>query len=106
MERKLVLRPKLQGQFRIDLEHIPEDRPAKLHAALDDAGSIGADDPLACLGDEVGGSFGCGRGERELVEPQADLGIGATGEAVQGTEVRYVREGKRRQGLKALEKHD
>lgn len=92
MKVVLMRCPKTRRQLAVDLVHRLEQRPAELHASLDHARPVLADDPLRRLRDEVRCGLGRGRRERERIEPEPDLSVRGAGQLVQGAHMRDVGE--------------
>ena len=106
MERRLVRLPRPHRSVLVHRARRAEDRPAELHAALDDACTVIADDPLERVVRE--GLSGRRRrvDERDLVKAQADLSVRGVGEVVEFAEQRDVRRWESGIGLELLEEDD
>ena len=102
MERRLVLHERLRSSLMIDLARAAEYRPAELHAALDDARAVVAHDPPERVVCERLGALRLRVEQRDLVEAQADLGVGGVGEVVELAEELDVGGGEGEVGLEAF----
>ena len=83
MPRKRLPRLRLHA---LHLRRRAEHGPAELHAALDDARAVVADDPAQRVRRERACGLRRGVEQRDLVEAQPDLGVGRRGELVERPE--------------------
>ena len=103
VEARLVRSKRLDSLPLVDLTRAAEDRPAELHAALDDARAVVADDPAQRVGHERARGLRAGVEQRDLVEAQPDLGVGRRGERVERAQALDVGLREGRVGLEAFE---
>ena len=103
VEARLVRSKRLDGLPLVDLTRAAEDRPAELHAALDDTCAVVADDPLKRVIRERARGLRRRVEQRDLVEAQTYLGVGRVREVVHLAEELDVRGREGGVGLKTLQ---
>ena len=96
-------RERLHRSILVHLARRAEDRPAELHAALDDARTVVADDPLQRVVRKRLRIIGGRVEQRDLVEQEANFGVRGVGEAIEPAEQGDVRCREGGVGLELLE---
>ena len=101
-----VLLERLPRARSIHLARGLEHRPTELHAPLDDARAVVADDPVQRRRNVLLRCFTAGILQGNLVEAEPDLGVGGRGEVVDAPESVDVCDWERSIGLESLEEND